>query len=243
MLTPQAAQSTARIGGLSYLVIFVLAILANFFVLGPLGVRGDAAATAANIAAAEPIFRVGVAAFVLVLIADLIVGWALFVVLRPAGPNLALLVLIFRAAYTIAHVGVVLGLLSALSFATAPVLTQSFGEGAPVLAYHFFASHGLGFTVTLIFFGVHLLLLGVLIARSGYMPRAIGWLASLAGLAYLADGFGTVILGSYGAQAGIVSAITIATALLGEGALMLWLIIWGVNKARFVAGGVERLGA
>lgn len=235
MLTAQAAQSTARVAGLSYLIIFVLAILANFFVLGPMGVRGDAAATSANIAVAEPIYRAGVAAFLLVLIADLIVGWALFIVLRPAAPNTALLVLIFRAAYTISHIGVVLGLVSALNFATGPSLTQGLGEHAPALAYHFFASHGLGFTITLIFFGVHLLLLGVLIARSGYMPRVVGWLTSLAGLAYLGDGFGTVILGSFGAYAGVVSAVTIGTALIGEGILMLWLIIGGIDKARFAA--------
>ena len=235
MTTANVAQAAARIAGFGYLAIFVLAILANFFVLQPLGVRGDADATAANIAAAAPMYRAAVAAFMLVLIADLIVGWALFVALSPAGANLALLVLIFRAAYTVAHISVVLALLGALSFATAPALTEGLGADAPVLAYHFFASHGLGFTVTLIFFGVHLVLLGALIARAGYMPRVIGWLASLAGLAYLGDGFGTILLGSYGAYAEPVTAIVIITALVGEAALMLWLIVWGVNKARFPA--------
>ncbi len=234
----RTAQGAARIAGFGYLAIFVLAILANFYVLAPLGVRDAAAATAANIATSEPAYRAAIAAFVAVLIIDLIVGWALFVALRAAGANLALLVLIFRAAYTIAHVGVVLGLHSALSFATAPAWAEALGEGAQALSYHFFASHGLGFKVTLIFFGVHLLLLGVLIARSGYMPRAIGWLASLAGLAYLGDGFGTILLGAYGGHAGAVSAVVIVTALIGEGALMVWLMIWGVNRARFPPAAV-----
>jgi hypothetical protein len=170
---------------------------------------------------------------VAVLVIDLVVGWALFVALQPAGASLSLLMLIFRMAYTVAHVGVVLSLLSALSFATAPAWAAPLGAGTPALAYHFFASHGLGFTVTLIFFGVHLLLLGTLIARSGYMPRAIGGLASLAGLAYVGDGFGTILLGSYGEHAGAVSAVVVLTALVGEGALMLWLMIWGVRKASF----------
>ena len=233
MTTAKTARGAARIAGFGYLAIFVLAILANFFILGPLGVRGDAAATAANIAAAEPAYRAAVAAFVVVLIVDLVVGWALFVALRPAGANLSLLMLVFRAAYTVAHVNVVLGLLSAVGFATASAWTGSLGAAAPVLAYHFFASHGLGFTVTLIFFGVHLLLLGVLIARSGYMPRPIGWLAGLAGLAYLGDGFGTILLGSYGDHAGAVSTVVVVTALIGEGALMLWLMVWGVRGERF----------
>jgi len=233
MMTANEAQGAARIAGCGYAAIFVLAILANFFVLVPLGVRGDAAATAANIAAAEPAVRAAVAAFVAVLVIDLVVGWALFVALQPAGASLSLLMLIFRVAYTVSHVGVVLNLLSALSFATAPAWAAPLGAGSPALSYHFFASHGLGFTVTLIFFGVHLLLLGALIARSGYMPRAIGWLAGLAGLAYVGDGFGTILLGSYGDHAGAVSAVVVVTALVGEGALMLWLMIWGVRKASF----------
>lgn len=235
MMTAEAAQRTARIAGLGYLAIFVLAILANFFVLEPLGVRGDAAATAANIVAAEPVYRLGVAAFIAVLIADIIVGWALFIVLKPVDANLSLLALLFRAAYTVAHVSVVLSLMSALAFATTPALAQDFAAGAPVLAYHFFTSHGLGFTVTLIFFGVHLLLLGMLIARSGYIPRLIGWLVCLAGLAYAADGFGTVILGSYGAYADIAAMAVIIPGIVGEGALTLWLLIRGVDRTRFPA--------
>ena len=116
-----------------------------------------------------------------------------------------------------------------------PALTEGLGADAPVLAYHFFASHGLGFTVTLIFFGMHLVLLGVLIARADYMPRVIGWLASVAGLAYLGDGFGTILLGSYGAYAEPVTAVVIITAIVGEAALMLWLIVWLVYDTPDVA--------
>lgn len=232
MLTPQNAQNVARIAGFAYLAIFVLAIAANFFVFMPLGVSGDAAATAANIAA-EPFFRAGVAAFMLVLIADIIVGWALFVVLRPADANLALLVVLFRAAYTIAHIGVVLNLLSALNFASSPDFAGALGEGGFALAYHFLASHGLGFTVTLIFFGVHLLLLGVLIARAAYMPTFIGWLVVLAGLAYVADGFGTIMLGSYGPYADVAALAVFGPAVVGEAALMIWLMVVGIDKKRF----------
>lgn len=242
MLTAQDAQTTARIGGVAYLIIFALAILANFFVFEPLGVKGDAAATAAHIAGAEPVYRAGVAAFVVVLIADLIVGWALFVVLRPVNPNLALLALLFRAAYTIAHVGVVLGLLGALSFTVSEPIIEGLGTGAPAMAYHFLASHGLGFTVTLIFFGIHLLVLGVLIARSGYFPRLIGWLVVLAGFVYAADGFATVPLGSYGGYSEIAMMAVMIPALIGEGALMIWLIARGVNKEKFPAGEKALVG-
>lgn len=234
-LTADDAQRLARVAGVAYLAIFVLAIAANFFVLEPLGVRDDASATAANIAAAEPAYRAGVAAFVAVLIADIIIAWALFIVLRPADPRLSLLVLLFRLAYTAAHIAVVLELLGALRFATEAAFADGLGAGAPALAYFFFKSHGLGFTVTLIFFGVHLIVLGRLIARSGYMPRVIGWLVSLAGLAYVGDGFAAILLGPSGGGALIAQMAVIVPALVGEGSLMIWLIVRGVDRARFPA--------
>lgn len=231
MLTAQSAQNIARVAGVAYLVIFALAIPANFFVFEPLGIEGDIAATAANIAANEAVYRAGVAAFMAILIADLIVGWALFVVLRPIDKALALLAILFRGAYTIAHIGVVLGLISALSLATTPSFSAH--SSTQALAYHFLMSHGVGFTVTLIFFGVHLVLIGTLIARASYIPRAIGWLLMIAGIAYAADGFGKILLGSYGPYAEAAVTAVIIPTLIGEGALMLWLLVWGVDKTRF----------
>ncbi len=233
--TAEEAQGLARIGGLAYLAIFILAIAANFFVLQPLGVRDDAAATAAGIAAAEQTYRLGVAAMIAVLIADVVVGWALFIVLRPADASLSLLVLLFRVAYTVAHIGVLLTLMSALTFATVPPFAAAMGPNAAALSYHFFASHDMGSTVTLIFFGVHLVLLGRLVSRSGFMPRALGWLLTLAGVGYAANGFGVVILGSFGAYANAAALAMIVPALIGEGAFTVWLLVWGVNRARYPA--------
>lgn len=242
MLTPQAAQGTARIAGIGYLVIFALAILANFIALEPIATSGDIAGTAAGIASNEPIYRAAVAAFILVLIADVIVGWALFVVLRPADASLSLLVLLFRLVYTIAHVGVVLGLASALRFATETYLAAAMEPHAAALAYQHFTGHGAGFAITLIFFGVHLLLLGTLINRAGYIPKAIGWLLLPSGIAYLVDGFGRILIGSYGPNADLMTILIFVPALVGEGSLMLWLIARGVDTRRY-AGGHGRVSS
>ena len=47
--------------------------------------------------------------------------------------------------------------------------------------------------VALIVFGVHLLLLGYLAYRSGYVPKVFGVLLVISGLGYLIDGFATVL--------------------------------------------------
>ena len=65
----------AVIAGLAYVVIIALGLFANFRVLGTLTEPDDAAATVRNITNSEVLFRSGVAAFIIVLIADVVVAW------------------------------------------------------------------------------------------------------------------------------------------------------------------------
>jgi hypothetical protein len=72
----------------------------------------------------------------------------------------------------------------------------------------------------LILFAVHLLLIGYLAYRSGFMPRVLGILLLVAGLGYFIDGFGTVLIPGY--------SISIAQfTFVGEVALIFWLLIKG----------------
>jgi hypothetical protein len=65
-----------------------------------------------------------------------------------------------------------------------------------------------------------------------HVDGAIG-AKNLAGLGYLTDGFGTILLGSYGAYADIATMAVAIPSLVGEGALMVWLIVRGIDSARF----------
>jgi hypothetical protein len=56
--------------------------------------------------------------------------------------------------------------------------------------------------VGLILFGVHLLLIGHLAHRSGFMPKIFGVLLVIAGLGYLVDGFGAVLVQDYAISIG-----------------------------------------
>ena len=75
--------------------------------------------------------------------------------------------------------------------------------------------------IGLILFGVHLLLIGYLAYRSGFVPRIIGILLVIAGLGYAVDGFGTVLFANFST----VGQFTF----VGEVALILWLLIKGVR--------------
>lgn len=232
--SPENPKAYARFAGFNYFLIFVLAIYANFFVLSDVIVAGNSAATAANILQQEFLFRIAIACLLLVLVADVFIAWALYLVLRPVNPHLSLLTALFRLTYTIAQIGVLLNLSKALAFANVENgqnLTDVVQSG---LLPHFFAvAHGAEFTITLIFFGIHLLLLGYLIMRSEFLPVVIGALVCVAGLGYIVDGFAAILFDGYGPLGRIGIYVVVLPALIGEGALMLWLLIRGLNQEKW----------
>lgn len=230
-----APQACARLTGAAYLAIFILAILANFFVVEPMIVPGDAEMTLANLVAGETAFRMAIAAFFLVLMFDLTVSWGLYILFSGAARQLTLFTILFRLAYTIGHIPVVLNLVEALRLAThsnAMPLIDTPERAAWVTEY--LMAHSMGFTMTLLFFGVHLVALGVLIWRTRFLPRAIGVLVTLAGLGYLLDGFLWLVApGLRNVIPGGGLFIVILPALIGEGAITFWLLLRGIDIRRW----------
>lgn len=100
------------------------------------------------------------------------------------------------------------------------------------LAVTFTKLHLLGFDVALIFFGIHVALLGYLIYRSTYLPRALGLLVMLGGAIYLTNSL--ISLLAPGALSGW-APILLAPAGLAEIAIALWLLAAGVNAQKWEA--------
>lgn len=123
-----APRQAARIAGYGYLVIFVLAIFANFFVRERLIQPGDAAATASNIIGSQALFRLGLVTFLMVFAVDVAIAWALYVFLRQVNRDLSLLTAWFRLVYTIllgvAVIFLVLQLVSGEGYLTAFAIGQ-----------------------------------------------------------------------------------------------------------------------
>jgi hypothetical protein len=93
------------------------------------------------------------------------------------------------------------------------------------LAYLFVRLHGQGYVVALIFSGLWLFPFGILVIRSGFIPRVLGYLLFIAGFGYLASSVTFLLLPAYGP---IVDKF--ATNLtLGELPIILWLLIWGAK--------------
>lgn len=214
---PQAA----IIAGIGLLIMAILAPIANFSILQGLVDPDEVAKTINNIVDAEGLFRIATCFFLIVAILDIIVAWALYVFLKPVNKSLSLLTAWFRLVYA-ATLGVVsiylinvLQLLNGADYLSAFETTQL--QAQVMLSLNSFT---LGWEFGLIIFGFHLLLLGYLFFKAGYMRKFLGILLVLASLGYLIDGFGKLLSSHYNISIAMFTFI-------GEVILIFWLFIKG----------------
>src|SRR5262249_6604221 len=155
------------------LVIGILGMFVGIASSRPV-VAGDAAATAANLLGSAGLFRAGLVAWFIVLATDIAVAVTLAVLLASVNRTVSLAAAAFRIVYA-AMQGVNLShLFAALSFLTgsgAGAVPDA--AGVQVLALQSLEAFGTGFLVSLVFFGIHLLLLGYLLYASRYIPRVL----------------------------------------------------------------------
>lgn len=212
----------ARLAGVSYVLLFALAIFANFLVVEGLVVDGDGAATVANITDSLGMFRWGLVAFLVIFLLDVVVSWALHVVFRTVDRDLSLVTAWFRLVYTV-FLGV--GLVS--WFDVLQLISGATGLGAEGVAAQTalaMASFEAMWLIGLAAFGIHLILLGVLVVRSGLITRVLGYMLMIAGAAYVADTVAHAVVFDYESVAGLMLAIVAIPSMIGEGWLGLWLL-------------------
>lgn len=220
-------QKTARFAGVLYLVITVAAIFAHFYVPGELIVTGDAAATASNIAASESLFRFGaIGSELIILLSEIILSVVLYVLLKPVNKTLSLIAAVSRLAMTTIHGLNLLNYYFVLQLLNGANYLTVFGpEQVNALVTLFLDAHSYGFSIGVAFLVPHVLILGYLIYESGYFPRILGVLFLLAGVGYLVDTTGLLLISGYETTPGII-ALVIAVA---EITFPVWLLIKGVK--------------
>lgn len=209
-----------RVAGAMYLAIIVLGLFGEAFVRGALVDGGDAAATAANIMGAETLWRAGIAGDLVMHVLDVPLIVFFYLLLRPVSQALALLATVFNIVQTCMLAANKLTLVAALSLVTASARSAD-SSSLHELALHAISLHGHGFGLGLIFFGLTCLVRGVLMFKSGFVPRPLGALLVLAGVSYLVNSFALLLAPSLAAM--LFPAILLP-ALVAELALSLWLL-------------------
>lgn len=219
-----ANQSLRRAGLIAGVALLTLAALAGYATIGIIGAlvtNGDAAKTAHDILASHALFRIGVGSLVLGAVLDVIIAWALQIFFKPVHKNISTLAAIFRVTYAaiyvvaISQLSAAVNLLTNLEYAKAYSVSQVHAEMLQKID-----SFDTIWQTGLIFFGIHLLLIGYLAYRSTYVPKLVGILLIIAGLGYLVDSFGTIIITGYSADVGKFTFV-------GEAVLFIWLLLKG----------------
>ncbi len=228
-----SARLRARISGALYVLCIGCGFFAEMFVRAKLVVYSDAAATAHNIAAAPGLYRAGFFADVSAMTLGVLSSVLLYTLLNAVSRGLALTVLVLDViSNAVSLSGSILlfaplillqgdGYLSGLS---APQLSS-----LALLSIKLYESV---YAISLGLFSGSCLLTGYLVFRSTFLPKTIGVLLALAGICYLLNAF--VVLMPKGFAEYLFPWIFLPI-LVGEAALAFWLLIAGVNSAKWDA--------
>lgn len=159
---------------------------------------------------------------------------------------LSVLTAIFAEAFIRGSLLYAAGLIPVLCFAAATLLLCSIFN--PVsrsvaflaalsnlvgLVFEALERHLLGVNAAMVLHGVYCLLIGYLVIKSTFLPRILGALIGIAGLAWLTAQLPRL--------AHLVYSSTQALGFLGEGSLMLWLLVMGVNVEKWHGEASRRL--
>lgn len=223
-------QGTAKLAGVLYLLITLLSIPVHFIIPGQLIVAGDAATTATNIMASQGLFRMGIAAELVLLLCEIGLTVLLYMLLRPVNKTLSMVAAASRFVMTIIHGANLLNHFIVLVFlGSAGYLTVFAPNQLQALAMTFLNAYDYGFTIGIVFLILHASIVGYLIFKSGYFPRILGLLFINASLGYLIDSFSHILIPNYKTGPAYL-AVSIAIA---EIAFPLWLLIKGVNEEKW----------
>jgi hypothetical protein len=220
----------ARAAGVAMLLSIVFGILGELYLPGKIIVRGDAAATAANIVGNPTLFRLTFASYLVEAICDVALLVLFYVILKPVNRNIALLSAFF-------------GIVSMVTFAVAQSsffassvilsdrggLTEFTAAQRANLAYLAVRISAMIAALFLCMYGIASILRGYLIMRSGYIPRVLGILLMIGGAGFFLRSTTYILAPSFSSP---IMLLPMAAAGIP---LMLWLLFRGIGDRRLAA--------
>jgi hypothetical protein len=219
-------KKAAHIAGAMYLSMVVTGPLSLIYVPNKLIVSGNATATAANVMAHETLFCLGIVAGLYGQVLFICLGVALYRLLSDVNKTWA------RLMFGFILVAAAVGFLNELNNIGARILFRG-GEFLSVfdkaqldaLGMLFIRLHGQGDAIAEIFWGLWLFPFGLLVFRSGFLPRFIGVWLMINCFAYLILNQTALFFRAYND----VFFLWLQPVMFGELAIMLWLLIKGAK--------------
>lgn len=217
----------ALIGGIGYLIIFVTGMYANFNVLETLRDPNSVLNTLKNLQEGHELFGFGITAFVIMLIADLIVTGMLYKLFDQTDKKRNAIAAMFRLinvvffAIALFHLFQVNDLLQVNTVPQINELDYALAINKELLKFDMF------WLVGLIFFGIHLILLSKVLCNAKVVHKSISALLFIAGVGYIVDSCLQLFYWDYASISHIATFIVVLPGLIGELALTFWLLLKG----------------
>jgi hypothetical protein len=230
--TETSPQVYARICGLSYLIIIVAGAMGEIFIRGKIVVPGNAIATAQNISASPMLWRAGIFGDLVMHVFDLVSAVIYYYLFKRVNKNLALLSLLFSMIQTAVLVANKMNLVIPLFLLDNADYLKAFNpQQLQALSYLSIKAHEYGFGIGLIFFAFGCFIDGYLIFKSEFLPRFLGVMIFVAGACYLTNSF--LLIFSPALERSLFPTILGPLAFIGELSMCLWLLVMGVNVAKW----------
>jgi Domain of unknown function (DUF4386) len=167
-------RTAAKVAGWSGVLTFAIVVFGNYVLLNPLIVAGDVAATAQNIAAHQTQLRIAAVCFLTYSFGVVVLLSALYVVLKPVNPGLALVGALFRLVFALLWLLAPLNLLAALRLLGNANYLQAFEPNRlQAMARLHLGANFDAYYVGLPFFGLAATVCAWLWLKSNYIPRGL----------------------------------------------------------------------
>lgn len=214
-------RTAALIAGLALLTMSIAAPIAEVFAYPKLVNPWNIAETIKNIISNLVLFRACIFCYLITFICDILAAWALYVLLKPVNEHLSLLTAWLRIVYSVIALVALINLFTVLKILNNSDYIKTFQPDQLNMQINLsLNAFKNGWYFGIVFFGIHLILLGYLVLKSIYIPKIMGILLIIAGLGYLTNAVKPFLFPN-------VNLDFAKFTFYGELIFMLWLIIKG----------------
>lgn len=227
-------EKIARRAGLLYLALAITSAYGLMYVSSQVYVPGDVAATSRNMMTNEFIFRSGIVSNLISQTIFVFLVLALYRLFEQVNKHQAtVMVALVVASVPIVFVGEVFHIIS-LMILKGEVLSTLQPDQQQEWTMLFLKLNSRTTLVAEVFWGLWLIPFGQLAYRSGFIPKIIGVLLILGGIAYVIQVAASLLFPEYQS---IVSKFTGLFPTVAELSTILWLLIKGVKSQQSVSAG------
>lgn len=220
-------KAKARLAGILYLVMGIPAWFSLMYIPSAFMIRGDASATARNIANGQLLYRLGILGELVSQTIFLVLALVLYDLLKDADRKQArLMVMLVGVSVAFEFINCLNLIAPLILLGGADFLSVFSKPQLDALALFFLKLRNSGLGVISLIWGLWLLPFGVLVFKSGFFPKVLGVLLIVACFAYVTDSVTSIMLP---APMPTVSTVTLALGGLGELAIVLWMIVMGAK--------------